>query len=151
MKKEINGISEKTSGPKISSVDKEVLLSENQKYQEALEGQITKIRDNAEHWLKTGAIIGGAVFVGYSFYKLFMEKQDNDNNLIESNDQQDQLAMPATTGYKGSPIVRMIMESIAMFLISIAKEKLTLYLNKLDEESISIDNAQINDEQEDLG
>ena len=107
--------------------DRRGLMQTNADYQEALEDQLTALKQEAESWLKGAAIIGGIIFVGYSFYKLFMEKEDMPM-------QENEATLTPVHNKSESSIVRMIRESIALFLIGIAKQKIQEFLQNLESE-----------------
>ena len=110
--------------------DRRGLMQTNADYQEALEDQLTALKQEAESWLKGAAIIGGIIFVGYSFYKLFMEKDEKE----EIPTQENEATLTPVHNKSESSIVRMIRESIALFLIGIAKQKIQEFLQNLESE-----------------
>ena len=109
---------------------REGLMQTNTRYQEALEGQFSDLRSQAENWMKGAAVVGGVIFVGYSFYKVFIEKEDD----LEQSTDDPKVALTPVYDKNESSIVRMIKESIALFLIEIAKEKIQQFLQSLESE-----------------
>ena len=110
--------------------DRKGLVQTNVQYQEALEDQLSELKKEAEGWIKGAAIVGGLIFVGYSMYKLFME-----NDVEEEMQTQEKETVPVPVHSNSeSSIVRMIKESIALFLIGIAKQKIQEFLQNLERE-----------------
>lgn len=112
------------------SPDRSGLMQTNVHYQEALEDQLSELKKDAESWVKGAAIIGGMVFVGYSIYKLFMEKEEE----VETAHEEKEAVLTPVHNKGESRIVRMIKESIALFLIGIAKQKIQEFLKNLERE-----------------
>ncbi len=110
--------------------DREGLMQTNTQYQHALEGQFSDLKSQAESWMKGAAVVGGVIFVGYSFYKVFIEKDDES----EKSTEEPKVALTPVHNKNESSIVRMIKESIALFLIEIAKEKIQQFLQSLESE-----------------
>ena len=110
--------------------DRKGLMQTNIHYQEALEDQLSGLKKEAENWVKGAAIVGGMIFVGYSIYKLFMEKDDEE----EISTQEKEAVLTPAHHKSESSIVRMIKESIALFLIGIAKQKIQEFLQNLESE-----------------
>ena len=113
-----------------SDTNRSDLVQTNVHYQEALEDQLSELRSEAEGWIKGAAIIGGMIFVGYSLYKLFIE---NDEKEEFAAPEKEAVLTPVVNNNESS-IVRMIKESIALFLIGIAKQKIQDFLQNLERE-----------------
>ena len=119
-----------TNGSGHTEPDRRGLMRSNIQYQEALEDQLSGLKKDAESWMKGAAMIGGMIFVGYSIYKLFMEKEETEEVPVQENEA---VLTPVPVQDKSeSSVVRMIKESIALFLIGIAKQKIQEFLQNLE-------------------
>ena len=117
-----------TNGSGHTEPDRRGLMRSNVEYQEALEDQLSGLKKDAESWMKGAAIVGGMIFVGYSIYKLFMEKEETE----EVQENEGVLTPVPVQDKSESSVVRMIKESIALFLIGIAKQKIQEFLQNLE-------------------
>ncbi len=102
-------------------MEREKLLSSTNKYKQALEGQISDLKENA---MKVGiqALVFGGVAIGtYLLVKAFQKKPTSPAASAPSS------SLPASTTFT-STLFASIQSYIISFLLSIAREKITAYL-----------------------
>jgi len=120
--------------------DKGELMSSSRQYLDDLEVQLSELKSKFGTFAKGAALVGGIIILGYSLYKIFLEEEvyfDEGGGIPEQN------AMVETSStFNQSPVVKMIMEMIALFIISIAKQKIKEYIKKLDTEIIEIEDEE---------
>ena len=101
---------------------REQLRSKSEVYKVALHDQVDEIRDTAEKWVQTAVVIGGVLLAGYVLMRSLLEK---DGNPVKNKN------LPVVVGASGgSRIFNNIMEQMALFLLALAKEKLTELLKE---------------------
>ena len=102
----------------ISIKDKrDQLKAKSDDYKGALLVQVHEIRDSAENWARAIVVVGSILLVGYALTKALFE--DKGKTAQKKN-------LPAVVGASGgSRIFNSIMEQMALFLLALAKEKLT--------------------------
>ena len=105
---------------------KDILLRKSENIYNRIENQLDEIKERSGTIAKTAIVVGGVLFVSYMIYKRFSRKSTSDS--VELEGQKVRIA-PIE---RESVIVRMIKEYIAMFLISIAKQKLQEVLKNLN-------------------
>ena len=111
----------------------------------ALEYQIEDFKASAETWMKTAAVVGGIVLIGYSVFRLVVGGDEADDEEASENEPQALRANAANMAGQ-STVARMIMDAMAMFLISIAKQKLKQYLASIQEEDEQTESIVIENE-----
>jgi hypothetical protein len=100
---------------------REKLVHESDVYKEAIIDQVEDIKSSMEQWLKTVLVIGGTIVISYTFVRSLIHKK-------ERSDENENL--PARTHAEKDSIANRIMEQIAFFLMSVAREKLMEFLKK---------------------
>ena len=118
----------------ISSIDKkrDKLISKSSSFKDALTKNIDDIK-NGSASISNAALIGGGILLGgYVLYKL-LSSTDYEEEVIEVP--QDKLVVIKTPKQE-SFLGRSIKQSIATFLLAIAKQKLMEYLDDQQEEVI---------------
>lgn len=108
-----------------SGAIKKDLMQSSERYQKAIEEQLTVIKHETTYWVKGMAIIGGILFIGYAGYKILIEEE-------EESAEQEPVIVASVSTKNESAIFKMIKESIALFLISIAKEKIQAFIQSLN-------------------
>lgn len=95
----------------------------NAKFREALDEQIKGIEGDVEVWSKRALVFGGALFVGYSVFRLFSGEE-------ETTDSTPQMA--TIVSQRESGIVRLIKQQISLFILGVARKTLLDFLNLND-------------------
>jgi hypothetical protein len=104
---------------KIIVSHREKLLTDSEAYKDAIKNQVFEIKSSAERWAKAVLIVGGTIFLAYTFFRSLIDARKYNEN--------DQL--PArTVSVSELNIFQKIMEQIAFFLMAIAREKLMEFL-----------------------
>ena len=93
-------------------------------YKRSVLGELKDLRLNMNKWTQVAIAVGGAVVVSYVVYRMMRGKNSNVVNEKSSK------PVKIKTYTEDSPIIRMIKENIATFLLSIAKQKLMEFLEK---------------------
>ncbi len=106
--------------------EKRQLLHSNSRYQQGIEENLQLIKQEAGTWMKGAAIVGGILLIGYTGYKLFIEEDEP-----ESSVDREPVMLANVDSKNESTIFKMIKESIALFLISIAKERIQTLIQRL--------------------
>jgi len=101
-------------------MERQKLLSSTNKYKEALEGQVADLKQNTIKLAIQGLVYGGIALGSYFLIKAF-QKKDKAGSKSES---------PSVTGGFVSSLFSSIQSYIASFLLAIAREKITEYLEK---------------------
>lgn len=99
-------------------MERQKLLSSTQKYKQALEGQVSDLKEGAVKIAIQGLIFGGVALGTYLLVRAF---SGNKKEPATSKD------VPATTSIT-STLFASIQSYIASFLLSLAREKITQYL-----------------------
>ncbi|MES2733122.1 MAG: hypothetical protein V4714_15345 [Bacteroidota bacterium] len=100
---------------------KESLHRNTEKYKQAIEEQVTILKENAGQISKVALVVGGTLAVSYLLVRLFTRSRKKEKVLYASGPG----TVPVQPHYKEeSVIVRTIKGYIATFLISLAQQKL---------------------------
>lgn len=99
-------------------MERQKLLSSTQKYKQALEGQVSDLKEGAVKVAIQGLIFGGVALGTYLLVRAF---SGNKKEPVASKE------VPATTSIT-STLFASIQSYIASFLLSLAREKITQYL-----------------------
>jgi len=97
-------------------MERERLLSSTRKYKSALEDQVSDLKDNAKKWAIQGLVFGGVALATFLVVKAFQKKPKKTTK--------DELAK---TSYS-SAIFTSIQSYILSFVLALAREKITEYL-----------------------
>jgi hypothetical protein len=98
-------------------MERQKLLSSSQKYKQALEDQVSNLRENAIKVSIQGLLLGGVAIGTWLLIKALTGKTEEEETPKGS--------LPASTGNSfTSGIMASIQSSIATFLLSIAREKI---------------------------
>jgi hypothetical protein len=101
-------------------MERQKLLSSSQKYKQALEDQVSYLKENAMKAALQGLIVGGVAVGTWLLVKTLTGKSGK-----EEKSSQNGHALPAAGGSSfTSGIVASIQAAIASFLLSIAREKI---------------------------
>lgn len=98
-------------------MERQRLLHSTQKYRQALEGQVDDLKDNAIKIGIQGLIFGGVALGSYFLVRAFQRKPKGSKRGTEV----------AKTGFMSS-VFSSIQAYIISFLLSMAREKITTYL-----------------------
>jgi len=102
------------------NMERERLLNSTNKYKEALEDQVTDLKQNTIKLAIQGLVFGGIALGSYFLVKAF-QKKDKPKAKKE--------ALGVTGGFM-STLFASIQSYVASFLLAIAREKITEYLEK---------------------
>ena len=100
-------------------MERERLLSSTQKFKSAMEGQVADLKQNTLKWTLKAAVLGGVVLCGYLAIKAIRGKgktAKNEGSLIKTS--------------FCSAIFASIQNYILSFILAMAREKITSYLEK---------------------
>lgn len=111
------------------------LESRSENFKSAAKGEVNVFKGKMSKVGKSALIVGVGVLGTYFLYKMFFGKKE-----IQSFVQPQNMASPDNKIViqqvdNGSPLVNRIKEQIALFLISIAKQKLQEYIDGLGKKS----------------
>jgi len=101
-------------------MDRQKLLSSTNKYKEALENQVADLKENSIKLAIQGLVFGGIALGSYFLIKAFQKKEKAPKSTKEVS----------PTGGFASSIFSSIQSYIASFLLAIAREKITDFLEK---------------------
>lgn len=99
-------------------MERQKLLSSTQKYKQAIESQVSDLKEGAVRVAIQGLVFGGVALGTYLLVRAFSGKKKEEAPSRE---------LPAQTSI-GSTIFASIQSYIASFLLSLAREKITQYL-----------------------
>lgn len=99
---------------------RERLRQNTESFKGAIESQINDIKDNAIKYSLRGLIFAGFAVASYFTFRFFNRKADESQQNV----------LPKSVKEASNGIVAMILSSITSFLLAIAKEQLTNYLEK---------------------
>jgi len=99
------------------------------KYKTAAEGEVVILKGNVQRIGKLAAISGMALLGGYLLYKIFFGKKHIEPLVINTEAGLNQGIVVQRVESENNGIFQSIKQQIALFLISIAKQKLMDYLN----------------------
>lgn len=121
---------------KLKSIEerKKILESNHSKLQDEINSNLVDIKDQVIHYGKYAILIGGAFVVTYYIVgKIFGSDDDAESKreviYIQSPDKENQVYAAQN---HSSGVYQAIMNHIAAFLFSIAKEKLLQFIEELD-------------------
>jgi hypothetical protein len=93
-------------------------------YKRSIVGELKDLKFNVNKWTQVAIAVGGALVVSYVVYRMFRGGSDK---IVKGGSSK---PVKIKTYSEESPIIRMIKENIATFLLSIAKQKLMEFLEK---------------------
>jgi len=93
-----------------------------------LDHQLVDLKTQSQTMMKTAVIVGGIFFVGYLLFKSFASKKE-ETKTVELGGKKYSM-MQESERENESGIVRMIKDYMAVFLMSLAKQKLMEFLSK---------------------
>jgi hypothetical protein len=104
-------------------MERQKLLTSTQRYKQALENQVSDIKEGALKFAVQGAIMGGVALGTYFLIKAFRKKEPSqpDSGINSS--------LPSKTNFT-SALFASIQGYIISFLLSLAREKITEYLEE---------------------
>ncbi len=105
---------------------KQQLLDKSKQFKEALSNDFSEIKEDSKTIGVAGAYVAGVLAVGYLFYKLLTSGSDDES--YEPSSKEYENGIVYVNQPNNSSIFNDIMRHIALFLLGIAKEKLTDYL-----------------------
>jgi hypothetical protein len=94
-------------------------------YKRSIVGELKDLKLNLNKWTQVAIVVGGALVVSYVVYRMFSGGSDK---VIKGGGGSKPVKIKTYT--EESPIIRMIKENIATFLLSIAKQKLMEFLEQ---------------------
>jgi len=118
--------------------EKNKLLAQVNQYKSNLKQQAHLIKEKFQDKGVHIAIVGGTLLAGWIFYKIFsVSNKNNPTTLLPQNTCTPNQATPFVFVPPAQEplIVRLIKENITMFLLAIAKEKLTKLFEQLRQEA----------------
>lgn len=115
-----------TDSPTIKSfehlnMEREKLLSSTNKYKQALENQVADLKENTVRYAIQGLVFGGVALGSYFLIKAFTKN---------SPEEKQEKGVAVTSNSFTSTLFASIQSYIVSFLLSIAREKLTQYLEE---------------------
>ena len=115
-----------TDSPTLKSFDnlnmeREKLLSSTNKYKQALENQVADLKENTVRYAIQGLVFGGVALGTYFMIKAFTK---------DSPEEKQEKGVAVTSNSFTSTLFASIQSYIVSFLLSIAREKLTQYLEE---------------------
>jgi hypothetical protein len=115
-----------TDSPTIKSfehlnMEREKLLSSTNKYKQALENQVADLKENTVRYAIQGLVFGGVALGSYFLIKAFTKN---------SPEEKQEKGVAVTNNSFTSTLFASIQSYIVSFLLSIAREKLTQYLEE---------------------
>jgi hypothetical protein len=115
-----------TDSPTLKSFDKlnmerEKLLSSTNKYKQALENQVADLKENTVRFAIQGLVFGGVALGTYFLIRAFTKK---------TPEEKQEKGVSVTNNSFASTLFTSIQSYIISFLLSIAREKLTQYLEE---------------------
>lgn len=123
--------------PEITS-KRNQLLAKSASYEQEINHQVEEIKDKAISAGKYALVVGGVAFTGYILIKFAFNMLSSSNEaekptskIIHIPSDQQANIMTTAAPKETSFIVKMIMSAIATFLLAIAKQKLTQFLEKI--------------------
>lgn len=107
------------------------LENRSERFKSAAKGEVLQFKGNISKIGKTALIVGSGVLATYLLYKMFFGKKE-----VQTIVQPQSVVRPENTVVvqrveEDSNLVKRIKEQIALFLISIAKQKLQEYIEGL--------------------
>jgi len=113
---------------KTSYADRKATLSRTtEKYKQAIENQVDDLKVNAGKIGKNALIIGGTLVASYLIVRLLVGKGKSKETAAPKENRY----LPVAPVKRESSIVSLIKQQIALFLIAIAKEKITKAIEQL--------------------
>lgn len=103
------------------NMEREKLLSSTNKYKQALENQVADLKENTVRFAIQGLVFGGVALGTYFLIKAFTK---------DSPEEKQEKSVAVTSNSFTSTLFASIQSYIASFLLSIAREKLTQYLEE---------------------
>lgn len=102
-------------------MEREKLLSSTNKYKQALENQVADLKENTVRYAIQGLVFGGVALGSYFLIKAFTKN---------SPEEKQEKGVAVTSNSFTSTLFASIQSYIVSFLLSIAREKLTQYLEE---------------------
>jgi hypothetical protein len=102
-------------------MEREKLLSSTNKYKQALESQVADLKENTVRFAIQGLVFGGVALGTYFLIKAFTK---------DSPEEKKEKGVAVTSNSFTSTLFASIQSYIVSFLLSIAREKLTQYLEE---------------------
>lgn len=93
-------------------------------YKRSLLGELKDLKINLNKWTQVAIAVGGALVISYVVYRMV---KGGGNKVVKGGGSK---PVKIKTYTEESPIIRMIKENIATFLLSIAKQKLMEFLEQ---------------------
>jgi hypothetical protein len=103
------------------NMEREKLLSSTNKYKQALESQVADLKENTVRFAIQGLVFGGVALGTYFLIKAFTK---------DSPEEKKEKGVAVTSNSFTSTLFASIQSYIVSFLLSIAREKLTQYLEE---------------------
>ncbi len=103
------------------NMEREKLLSSTNKYKQALESQVADLKENTVRFAIQGLVFGGVALGTYFLIKAFTN---------DSPEEKKEKGVAVTSNSFTSTLFASIQSYIVSFLLSIAREKLTQYLEE---------------------
>jgi hypothetical protein len=112
---------------------REHFSAQSKKYQELIDEQISRFRENTSLAGKVVLIAGATLLAGYLIGRALFSKPKSDAYRRNTGISGEQL--PVSRFSASHPLMKLFWESITVFLLSIARQKLQELLNRPHEES----------------
>jgi hypothetical protein len=106
---------------KAMATQRDMLKTKSASLKRALSANFDEIKSNSGELMKIGYIVGGVLVGSFILYKILRSSDDYEGATSDK--------MVVVSSPQESTLIKMIKQSIATFLLSIAKQKLMEYLN----------------------
>ena len=118
--------------PKIKSISKkkEALEKESSRYKAALTSNVDHLKVDLDRWGSNFLVIAGSLYGAYQVFKLI-------KGLRQSDEEENQQTSTLATTKESSHLATLIKEKIALFILSIALERLKKFLDEKKNEPVN--------------